>query len=166
MVTKPSSLQIVLQAKLEQLPVLERWVEALAMQLLVPRSLLHRIDLCLTELVTNLIGYGYPDEGMGTVSIQCWRQPEQIVIRIDDDGIAFDPTAYVPPDLPSSLADASAGGRGIRLVRHFADGLQHIRKVDGNQLTLLFRNPGAETHSSAALAAREPVDLRSTRPPL
>ena len=140
MAAEPSS-QIVLQAKLEQLPVLERWVEALAVQFLVPPSMVHRIDLCLTELVTNLIDYGYSDDVVGTVSVYCWRQSEQIVIRIDDDGIAFDPTAYVPPDLPSSLAEASAGGRGIRLVRHFADGLQHVRKVDGNQLTLVFRSP-------------------------
>lgn len=55
-----------------------------------------------------------------------------------DDGAPFDPTAYVLPELPSSLADASGGGRGIRLVRHFADQLLHRRKADGNQLTLVF----------------------------
>jgi anti-sigma regulatory factor (Ser/Thr protein kinase) len=65
--TEPAS-QIVVQAKLEQLLDLEHWVERLAVEFLLPPSLVHHIDLCLTELVTNLISYGYPDgEVCGTV---------------------------------------------------------------------------------------------------
>jgi anti-sigma regulatory factor (Ser/Thr protein kinase) len=161
MATELSS-QIVMQTKLEQLPKLERWLEALAVEFLLPPSLVHRIDLCLTELVTNLIGYGYPGGNAGTVSIHGWRQDEQILIRIDDDGIPFDPTSFVPPALPSSLAEATVGGRGIRLVRHFADALHHVRKVDGNQLTLVFRS-GVRAHSQAATAARESVSLDPAR---
>jgi len=162
MTTELSS-QIVMQAKLDQLPKLERWVEALAVEFLLSPSLVHRIDLCLSELVTNLIGYGYPGRAVGTVSIHGWRQGEQIVIRIDDDGIAFDPTSYVSPGLPSSLAEAAVGSRGIRLVRHFADALHHVRRVDGNELTLIFRSPGVGAHSPAATAARESVSLDSAR---
>jgi len=138
----------VLQAKLERLLDLELWVEKLAVEFLLPPSLVQRIDLCLTELVTNVIGYGYPDGAVGTISIRFWRRPEQIVICIDDDGTPFDPTGYVSPDLPTSLADATSGGRGIRLVRHFADELQHVRGGGGNQLTLLFRCPGTGDRSS------------------
>jgi anti-sigma regulatory factor (Ser/Thr protein kinase) len=157
MATKSSS-QILMQAKLEQLPKLELWIEALAAEFLLPPSLVHRIDLCVTELVTNLIGYGYPDGAAGTVSIQGWRQDEQILIRIEDDGISFDPTSYVSPGLPSSLTEATVGGRGIRLVRHFADALHHVRRVEGNELTLIFRS-GVRAHSQAASAARESVSL-------
>lgn len=160
------SAQIVIQAKIEQLPDLERWVEVLAAQLLLPPSLVHRVDLCLTEIVTNLVDYGYPHGEVGAVRIHCWRQPGQIVIRVEDDGIAFDPTKYVPPDLPTSLADATMGGRGIRLVRHFADELHHVRAVDGNQLTLVFRNPAAGAQSSAAAPAEELAGLKPTRQPL
>jgi serine/threonine-protein kinase RsbW len=138
MATEPCS-RFVMPAKPERLVDLEHWVQKLAAEFLLPRSLVQRIDLCLTELVTNVIGYGYPDGADGTISLRFWRQPEQIVICIDDDGAPFDPTRYVLPDLPSTLADASSGGRGIRLVRHFADALQHRRAASGNQLTLLFR---------------------------
>jgi len=153
MTTELSS-RIVMQAKLDQLPKLERWVEALAVEFLLSPSLVHRIDLCLSELVTNLIGYGYPGRAVGTVSIHGWRQ---------GDGIAFDPTSYVSPGLPSSLAEAAVGSRGIRLVRHFADALHHVRRVDGNELTLIFRSPGVGAHSPAATAARESVSLDSAR---
>jgi sigma-B regulation protein RsbU (phosphoserine phosphatase) len=146
MASEPSS-QMVMPARLERLVDLEHWVEKLAVEFLLPRSLVQRIDLCLTELVANVIGYGYPDGSDGTISIRFWRQPEQIVVCIDDDGVPFDPTRYVLPDLPSTLADASSGGRGIRLVRHFADALQHLRGASGNQLTLLFRCPAQQASS-------------------
>jgi anti-sigma regulatory factor (Ser/Thr protein kinase) len=153
MATEPSS-QIVIQAKLEQLPDLQHWVEALAVDFHLPPPLVNRIDLCLTELVANIIAYGYPDGAVGTVSISFWRQLEQIITRIDDDGAAFDPTSYVLPGLPRSLADASGGGRGIRLVRHFADELHYLRGAAGNELVLIFRTPRPRAHSSAARGAR------------
>ena len=138
MATEPSS-QIVMQARLEDLALLEPWVAMLAVKFRLPSSLAHRLDLCVTELVTNVIGHGYPEASAGTVSIRFWHQPEQIIIRIDDDGRPFDPTSYVPPALPSSLAEATNGGRGIRLVRHYADELRYRRDAATNQLTLTFR---------------------------
>jgi len=124
---------------MEQLRELEHWVARLGAQFLLAPALAHHIDLCLTELVSNVIRYGYPDGKPGTVRIGFWREPERIVIRIEDDGAAFDPTAYVPAVLPTSLAEAETGGRGIRLVRRFADELHHLRSASGNQLTLVFR---------------------------
>jgi anti-sigma regulatory factor (Ser/Thr protein kinase) len=153
MATEPSS-QIEIQSRIEQLPDLEHWVEKLALEFLLPAPLAQRIDICLTELVSNVISYGYPNGGLGTVRIRFWRQPEQIVIRIDDDATSFDPTSYVLPGLPSSLADATAGGRGIRLVRHFADELHHVTGGAGNQLTLVFRNSDTAMQSSAGSQCR------------
>jgi anti-sigma regulatory factor (Ser/Thr protein kinase) len=155
-----ASSQLVIQAKLEQLRDLEHWVERLAAEFLLPATLVHRIDLCLTELITNVISYGYPDGKGGAVRIRFWRQPEQIVIRIDDDGKPFDPTCYEPPGLPSSLDDAPSGGRGIRLVRHFSNELHHLAGAAGNQLTLVFRGAGTGTHSSAPASAPDPASAR------
>jgi len=148
MANEPSS-QIEIQSTIEQLPDLQHWVEKLALEFLLPPPLVQRIDICLTELVSNVICYGYPNGEPGTVRICFWHQPEQIVIRIDDDATSFDPTAYVLPGLPSSLADATPGGRGIRLVRHFTDELHHVTGPAGNQLTLVFRNEDTAMHSSS-----------------
>jgi anti-sigma regulatory factor (Ser/Thr protein kinase) len=133
--------QLVMQARMEQLPDLEHWVARLGAEQLLSPVLMHRIDLCLTELVSNVIHYGYPDGKPGTVRIRFRREPERIVICMEDDGTPFDPTAYVPAGLPTSLPDADTGGRGIRLVRHFADELHHLASAAGNQLTLVFRSP-------------------------
>lgn len=149
MATEPCA-QIVLGAQLAQLPQLEQWVHRLAGQFDWPPSLVHRIDLCLTELVTNVISYGYPDGTAGAIGIRVWAGAGQVVVRIDDDGTAFDPTAYVLPSLPVSLADAADDGRGIRLVRHFVDEVHYQRCATGNQLTLTFRDAALNTSRDSA----------------
>lgn len=149
MATEPSA-QIVLGAQLAQLPRLENWVHRLAVQLAWPPALVHRIDLCLTELVTNVISYGYPDGAAGVIDVRLWAGAGQVVVRIDDDGTAFDPTAYVLPSLPVSLADAADDGRGIRLVRHFADEVHYQRSTAGNQLSLIFRDAAMATSRGSA----------------
>ena len=53
---------------MEQLRELEHWVARLGAQFLLAPALAHHIDLCLTELVSNVIRYGYPDGKPGTVS--------------------------------------------------------------------------------------------------
>jgi serine/threonine-protein kinase RsbW len=164
MATEPCS-QIVIPARLEGLPDLAHWVERLAAEFSLPAAVAHRIDLCLSELATNLISYGYPDGRAGAVRIRFWRHAEQIVIRIDDDGIPFDPTCYEPPALPSSLAEAPGGGRGIRLVRNFSDELHHVAAAAGNQLTLVFRGAGTGVPSSAPAGVQGPADLKPTQPP-
>jgi anti-sigma regulatory factor (Ser/Thr protein kinase) len=163
MATEASS-QIVIQARLEELPDLAHWVERLAVQFSLPAAMAHRIDLCLTELATNVISYGYPDGRFGAIRVRFWRQADQILIRIDDDGIAFDPTSYAPPGLPSSLDDAPSGGRGIRLVRNFSDELHHVAAGAGNQLTLVFRGAGTGT-AQAPAAVQGPAGLKPTQPP-
>jgi len=140
MATEPCS-QIVMQATPARLSDLDGWVEALAAKFCLRPPLLKRIDLCLTELVTNVVGYGYSDGAVGSITVSFWRQPERVVIRIEDDGAPFDSTSYVLPALPRSLTDASGGGRGIRLVRHFADELHYTREAAGNDLVLIFHTP-------------------------
>ncbi|HEY1725288.1 MAG TPA: ATP-binding protein [Steroidobacteraceae bacterium] len=134
-----ASSQCMMPATLAGIEALQRWLVGLTAEWQLPASLAHRLDLCLTESVSNVIAYGYPRAAAGTVSIVGSRDSERIVVRIDDDGTAFDPTRYVPPELPQSLGEASIGGRGIRLVRHFADEIHYRRLAAQNQLTLVFR---------------------------
>ncbi|MGH8231276.1 MAG: ATP-binding protein [Steroidobacteraceae bacterium] len=145
MSTEASS-QLQVAATVEGIEALQRWLAGLTAPWQLSASLAHRLDLCLTESVTNVIAYGYPQPAAGTVSVLGWREPDQIVLRIDDDGAAFDPTRYVPPELPQSLTEASIGGRGIRLVRHYADEVHYRRVAAQNQLTLVFH--GADSRKN------------------
>jgi anti-sigma regulatory factor (Ser/Thr protein kinase) len=147
--SEPSS-EIVIKAALEDFPLLQQWVGMVAVKFRLPPALAHRFDLCVTELVTNAIDHGYADGRPGTVRVRFWCQSGQITIRIDDDGAPFDPTSHVLPDLPRSLAEATTGGRGIRLVRHHADEIRYQRSAAMNQLALVFRSPTTCQLRSAA----------------
>lgn len=152
-----------MSATLEDFPLLEQWVGMLAVKFLLPPALAHRFDLCVTELVTNVIDHGYADGPPGTVRVRCWFQPDQIIIRIDDDGTPFDPTSHVLPELPRSLAEATTGGRGIRLVRYHADEIRYQRAAALNQVTLVFRSPATHQFHTVesdgqAQAPRVPAD--------
>ena len=67
-------------------------------------------------------------------------EPERIVIRIEDDGTAFDPTAYVPAALADVISQRGADRRqGNQAGTDFADQVHHRGSAAGNQLTLVFR---------------------------
>jgi anti-sigma regulatory factor (Ser/Thr protein kinase) len=135
---EPSS-GIVLRTQPEELSRLALWTASLAESCSLSPILAHRIDLCLTEIVTNVVDYGYADGTSGAVSVHFWGgDSERVVFRVDDEGVPFDPTSFVPPQLPRVLADATIGGRGIRLVRHYANEIHYRRDAGTNQLTLVF----------------------------
>jgi anti-sigma regulatory factor (Ser/Thr protein kinase) len=136
--------RITLETTLECLPDLEHWIEQLSMRFALSALLRNRIEVCLTELIANLISYGYADGRVGTATLSFWRQPDRYVVCVEDDGRRFDPTTHELPPHPNSLEDANASGRGIPLVRQFADSLQYRRHGACNQLTLGFlaKHPG------------------------
>jgi anti-sigma regulatory factor (Ser/Thr protein kinase) len=130
--------RITLEATLACLPDLEHWIEQLGVQFDLSPLLQNRIEVCLTELLANLISYGYTDGRAGAATLSLWRQPDRYVVCVEDDGRPFDPSTHELPPQPNSLEDANASGRGIPLVRQFADSLQYRRHGAGNQLMLGF----------------------------
>ena len=133
-------MRILLQAEFAELERLTNWVAALRNALRLPERTAHDVDLCLTELVTNIASYAYPGgETHKPVEIRASRDGDRLVVEIEDEGVPFDPGAYVLPELPKSLAEAAIGGRGLRLVRHFSDDIIYRRDGGMNRLTLVFR---------------------------
>jgi serine/threonine-protein kinase RsbW len=122
----------------QELERLEVWLAELGeSQNLSPR-LASRLDLCLTEIVTNAIVHGYAQLAapQDAIIVRFARQGDQVICHIEDRGAAFDPLAHALPPLPASLDDAPIGGSGLRLVRDFADRLDYRREGDTNHLTL------------------------------
>lgn len=147
----PLSSQIVLQAQVQELERLGRWIAELSEAHHLPPQLAAHVDLCLTEIVTNCIIHGYAHMAAPTdaVIVSLARHNAQVVCCIDDRGVAFDPLAHVLAPLPASLQDAPIGGSGLRLVRRFADRLDYRREGGINHLTVVF-------HVEAQLRANRP----------
>ncbi len=136
----PLSSKIVLQARVQEIERLSRWLADLSEAHHLPPRLASHVDLCLTEIVTNCITHGYAQTPapLDAIVVNFARQSAQIVCRVEDHGAAFDPLAHVLTPLPGSLDDAPIGGSGLRLVRRFADQLDYRRERGMNHLQVVF----------------------------
>lgn len=74
----------------------------------------YALRLVLEELLVNIARYA---SATGDVAVRVETDAGTIRVRIDDDGVPFDPTAVAPPAAPTSLVSAPVGGLGLKMVR-------------------------------------------------
>lgn len=99
----------------------------------------YHLNLCLEELIGNIILYGFEDtkEHRIELDISYYADPPQVVMRIKDDGIAFNPLRDAPsPPLGSSLAERRQGGLGVYLVKKFMTTILYAREEGYNVLKI------------------------------
>jgi len=63
-------------------------------------------------------------------------EPDEIVLRFDDNGKVFNPLDAPAPTLPGSIEAAVPGGLGLVLVRRFAESVDYERRDGRNRLTI------------------------------
>jgi len=107
---------------------------------------LARAEICLDELVSNVVRHGGHGARPATLTVSLSREAEGLCLTVEDDGQSFDPTQVPAPVFAGSLMEAEEGGRGVFLVRSFADDLRYERRGGRNHVTVVFRrgpsNPG------------------------
>lgn len=126
---------------LSELARVSAWVQVRARRLGVPAPTATRLDLCSTEIVTNIVTHGYIDHAAHEIALRLDRHGNDLALEIQDDGPAFDPRLVEELPPATSLEEARVGGWGIPLVRRFSDGLRYHRCEGRNCLTLIFRAP-------------------------
>jgi anti-sigma regulatory factor (Ser/Thr protein kinase) len=100
---------------------------------------LFALELCLEEAVANIIMHGGPaDHGAMHVAVTITRDESSLMVRLEDDGAPFDPTAVPPPATAASLEEAKIGGLGVHLIRELATDMRYDRVGERNRLTLIF----------------------------
>jgi anti-sigma regulatory factor (Ser/Thr protein kinase) len=96
-------------------------------------------ELCLNELVTNVIHYAYVDKGQHEIRVALEKNGGELRATIEDDGGPFNPLEKEAPAVPVSLEDAGVGGWGIPIVRALADDLSYERRAGRNRFTIISR---------------------------
>jgi len=124
--------------QLRELARVNAWVHDWAEREQLPPKLVHKLDLCSTEVVTNIVNHAGSD-GAQRISLRLGWQGRTVALEVEDDGERFDPRAHPAPAPATSLREARVGGWGIPIVRHFSDGLRWRHEGGRNHLTLLFR---------------------------
>ncbi len=113
------------------------WVRTLAAQHGVAKELAENLDLCLNEVLANIVDYAYAG-APGEIDLELCLDASSVALVIEDAGPAFNPLEFAEPTIPASLETATIGGFGIYLVRQFADACHYERHNNHNRLTLCF----------------------------
>ena len=96
-----------------------------------------QIHLAVEEILLNIITYAYPDE-KGDIEISYMvNEKNDLMIKIKDRGIPFDPLKVPEPDTHAPVEERQVGGLGIFLVQKIMDELFYERKDGCNVLTMI-----------------------------
>jgi serine/threonine-protein kinase RsbW len=98
--------------------------------------LAYRVELVLEEVLVNAMAYAFPAGSPDVIELQVEVHPDAVVLHFQDEGVPFDPESVPEPPMPTRLADASPGGRGLMLVRKVARQLAYHRSNGRNHLRI------------------------------
>lgn len=115
------------------------WLVAICRQRDVPQAPVERLELCLNEVLANVIAHGgrsalaAPVRLLLEVGID--QDCSKASVTVSDAGVAFDPLSVPKKALPKSLAEASPGGLGLMVIRRCSDWLHYRHEGGHNHLT-------------------------------
>ena len=107
---------------------------------------LHWVSVAVRECVVNAIKHGNRNDESKRVIVEFSpvppHDPEELVIRVEDEGEGFDPDELADPLAPENILKSS--GRGIFLIRNFMDDVQLQRgKHRGMEIRMVKKVPKA-----------------------
>jgi len=102
----------------------------------IPSEIEYDLKLALDEVVSNVARHAYPEGSEHRFNLEVTVSDEEFVARVEDDGVAFDPTAHPAPNLDVPLEERKEGGLGIFLVRQIMTSVEYQR-VAGKNLMIL-----------------------------
>ena len=114
-----------------------KWARGLAQDARIPQDRIDALDLCIVELVTNVVDHSYRGSP-GEIRIELELGKGAAVLTVIDQGRAFDPLNAPEPVVPALIEDAPIGGFGIQLVRSTADRCRYQRDAGRNVFTAYF----------------------------
>lgn len=111
---------------------LEQFGEALGLS----SKILFEISLSIEELFSNIVSYGYTDDALHWIKVAISHEDEMLIIRLEDDGMPFDPLKAEAPDCECPIEQRKIGNLGIHLTKKFMDDMVYERRGHRNILTV------------------------------
>lgn len=112
----------------------------------LPEILISEVNICLDEMFTNIIMYGFKDDSEHIIRFKINLNGNALLICIEDNGLPFNPLMKKESELPADIDNAEIGGLGIHIVKKLMDDIWYERKQGTNKLTLM-----KEIHSTSHL---------------
>src|SRR5262245_59207687 len=82
---------IILRSDLSEIARLPEWLDEITSHQPVVKQTRFAIDLCLEEVVTNIIRHGLAGESDRRISLSCKLPSQHLVFTIEDDAPPFNP---------------------------------------------------------------------------
>ncbi len=123
-----------LRAEHPALAELADWCADVSARHRLSRESANAVDLCLSELVTNVIDYAYGEDGVSPILVDANYLDGVLEITLWDAGPPFNPLERQAPAATTDLATVRIGGLGIDLVRKFTSKISYARVGTWNRL--------------------------------
>ncbi len=94
------------------------------------------INLCLDELFSNIVSYGFADDRQHLVQFTLQMAEDGLIIDVEDGGLPFNPLDKREPRIPIDPRKIKIGGLGIHIVKKLTDEMCYQRNHCKNHLTL------------------------------
>jgi sigma-B regulation protein RsbU (phosphoserine phosphatase) len=118
----------------------------------------HKIELCLSEIVSNIDRHSRPQASL--IRVRFEQSGQYWDLRISDDGQCYDPARHVIQDL-AAVDENSESGRGIALIRASCDRIDYVAGDAGEpNLTVCSWHNNLKTNRSNILIVEDEASSR------
>jgi anti-sigma regulatory factor (Ser/Thr protein kinase) len=132
-----------MRAVREEIGAAAEWLHEASEALGVPAAQCHRLDMCLDEVLANIVSHGGPTALDGDVLLTLQTQTEEgqrvANLLVSDLGMPFNPLLAPEKPLALSLDDAEPGGLGLVMMKRYADALGYRHVQGRNELSVTVR---------------------------
>jgi len=108
----------------------------------LPTQAVLHLNLCLDELITNIISYAYEAPAGHRIQLDLVLEGGLLRGELTDDGRPFNPLQAPAPDLDADLDQRRIGGLGIHFVKTLMDHVDYRRQAGLNRVTFQKRLSG------------------------
>jgi anti-sigma regulatory factor (Ser/Thr protein kinase) len=135
------TVSIKLKNRISELERLDQKLQAFGASIGLSKKCVFQINLAVDELFTNIVKYGFADNNLHYVAITLSHRDGKISIRVEDNGVPFDPSAKQTSELKDPLEHCKIGGLGLHLVKKIMDDIIYERRGGKNVITLIKHIP-------------------------
>ncbi|MCF8366134.1 MAG: SpoIIE family protein phosphatase [Bacteroidales bacterium] len=126
-----------IENRIDEIHKVENFIEQLCEEWNIGFAEMHKVNLAMEEIVSNIINYGFRDDKNHTIEISASYESEVLKLTIVDDAIAFNPLEHQDPnDMDKSIEEREIGGLGIFFVKKMMDRVEYRHESNHNILII------------------------------
>ncbi len=124
--------------------VVNEWFENFAEANHINKTVRHKLNMVIDDLVTNIICYAFSEVADPEIEVRLELNAGAFMITFIDNGRPFNPFEQAKPDTSLSITERKVGGLGIHLSRELTDDVSYQRAEGRNIVKLIVNLPNGK----------------------